>query len=131
MQSSNRKYFSLFDLIIILFVVVVSAFALMSQFVTPAEDGKVCVIRVSGQEVYEIPLSDINDSITYKVDGELLVEVTVGEDGVFVKSSQCSDKLCEHTGKISRVGQSIVCLPAKVSVTIEGSNSNELDVVVG
>lgn len=43
------------------------------------------------------------------------------EDGrVWVTDADCPDKLCEHTGAISRAGQQIVCLPNAVVISLVG-----------
>jgi hypothetical protein len=52
-------------------------------------------------------------------------------DSVYIKDACCPDKLCEHTGEIHSANQSVVCLPAKVSVTLESGTDIELDAVVG
>lgn len=50
------------------------------------------------------------------------------EDGkVYVKDSVCADKICEHTGKIDKVNQSIVCLPGNVVIVIEGESDFQVD----
>lgn len=48
----------------------------------------------------------------------LTVHIKDGE--VWVTDSDCRDGTCERTGKISRAGQSIVCLPNNVVITING-----------
>lgn len=51
----------------------------------------------------------------------------------FVKSD-CPDKICIHTGKISGIGESAACLPNGVLVKIVPANgyaSNDPDIVVG
>ncbi len=54
---------------------------------------------------------------------ELDALTVVIKDGcVWVTDSTCRDGTCEHTGKISRAGQSIVCLPAEVVITIVGTS---------
>ncbi|MBQ3281206.1 MAG: NusG domain II-containing protein [Eubacterium sp.] len=50
---------------------------------------------------------------------------------VFMESASCRNQVCVHTGRISHSGQSIVCLPNRVSVTIEGKEGNEYDAVSG
>ncbi len=70
------------------------------------------------------------------VDGELYAEYSLSVDAeykigntntivieggyAFMKSAECPDKTCVHTGKISSVGERIVCLPNKVMVEIRG-----------
>ena len=47
--------------------------------------------------------------------------------------ADCPTQDCVHTGHISRSGQSIVCLPAQVIITLEGGQPADtgVDVVVG
>ena len=40
-----------------------------------------------------------------------------------VTEADCPDKLCVLQGKISRSGQTIICLPNKTMVTIKGGKS--------
>lgn len=129
MEKSKRKLFSPFDIIVILLAVFMSVTALISQFNSNSENLS-CVIRVEGEVVYSVSLYGLDGETVYEVNGELPITVVMSSSCVYVKSASCPDKLCEHTGKITRPGQSIVCLPAKVSVTLESNNSN-LDAVVG
>lgn len=44
------------------------------------------------------------------------------EDGtVRVEDSDCKDKICENFGRISKEGESIICIPNRLSVRISGS----------
>ena len=75
--------------------------------------------------VVRISSPDYNGEL--RLDKDAVVELenltVVIEDGcVFVKDSTCRDGTCEHTGKISRAGQSIVCLPAETVISIVGSS---------
>lgn len=79
--------------------------------------------------------------------GEVRHELSLSEDGVFtfedidaefeVKggkirliNASCPDKICENTGFIGSAGQSIICVPNKITVGIVGDNAS-VDVVVG
>lgn len=131
MKNKQRKYFAVPDIFIILIAVVASVIALLSQL-NSSDDALCCVIRVSGETVQTFELSRLNESVTLEIEGELPVTVYVTESSVKVQSSACPDKLCEHSGEITHSGQSIVCLPAKVSVTLESTaKQNEFDAVVG
>ena len=48
---------------------------------------------------------------------------------VFVTGADCPDKLCEKAS-IDKSGESIVCLPNRLSVTVEGENEKEVDVIL-
>ncbi len=52
-------------------------------------------------------------------------------DAVWVASSDCPGQDCVHTGRISRPGQGIVCLPGRVSIRLEGGSGDGVDAVVG
>ncbi len=56
----------------------------------------------------------------------------VVEDGAaHVEDSTCPDLICQHHAPISKAGESIVCLPGQVSVTVEGGEGHGPDAVTG
>ena len=63
-------------------------------------------------------------------DGEVYRRVELDKDGAHFVSSPCPDKICVNKGIIKRAGESAVCLPQRVSVRIEGGDS-EIDSVTG
>ena len=84
--------------------------------------------------------------VTVEVDGVKVAEYSLSEDGVFslnggtntlviesseayLCDSQCPDHTCENTGKIHFVGQSIICLPNRLSVTVKGESEGGVDFV--
>jgi hypothetical protein len=77
------------------------------------------VVSVNGTEVARFDLSG-NGKQSYLVrspEGNLMVEVDNGQASVV--QSDCPDKVCLHTGAISKPGQSVVCLPLKTVLRIE------------
>ena len=44
--------------------------------------------------------------------------------------ADCPDQLCVHQKAISRTGESIICLPNQVVVSVQGSKESELDGIV-
>ena len=44
-------------------------------------------------------------------------------------SASCPDQICVHQRAISKNGESIICLPNKVVVSIEGAEDSQIDVV--
>lgn len=128
MKNKGRKLFSIWDVAIIIVVIAASVFALLSQF-NKDENNLTCVVRVNGEIVHTVSLDNVKEQQHYVTDTELSVTVVISDESVRVQSADCPDKLCEHTGEITRSGQSIVCLPAKVTVTLESKN-NEVDAVV-
>ena len=57
--------------------------------------------------------------------------VVLTAENVSVERSDCPTQDCVHTGHISRSGQSIVCLPARVVIQLEGGTDSGVDAVIG
>lgn len=79
--------------------------------------------------------------------GDIRHELSLDEDGLFrfdgidaefevkngkirLTQASCPDKICEKTGYIGSSGQSIICVPNKITVAVAGSGE-DVDVTVG
>ncbi len=87
------------------------------------------VVSVDGQETDRVVLSELSaqEERTYSHSGYTLT-VVFSPEAVQVTHSDCPTQDCVHTGAISRGGQSIICLPARIVVRLEGSSSGDSDV---
>lgn len=111
----------LFRKIDILIVVSVLIAAVLIYLFLPHDAGRYAVVRVDGRVIHTLPL-DRNCEITLQNNQHtLILEVTDGV--VSVKQATCPDGLCQATGGIHQQGQTIVCLPAHCSITVEGDSS--------
>ncbi len=113
-----RKY----DVIIIAVALVAAAMGFILTFFRPA--GQYIDIAVDGEVVHTMPLA---------ADGryELLGNTVVVEGGAArMKWADCPDKLCVGHREVSRKGETIVCLPNRVTVTVRGGRS-DVDAVSG
>ncbi len=107
----------------------VIAFILIALFVwlLPSQSGETVEIRVNGKLYESLPLGD--DALL-EVKTEFGVNVVEIENScVSIARSDCKNKLCNKE-TISKNGQSIVCLPNKLSVTIVDKTKNETDVLI-
>ena len=52
--------------------------------------------------------------------------VLITEGTVSMESADCPDQICVHHQRIKRSGESIICLPNKVVVSIEGGGEENL-----
>ena len=86
------------------------------------------VISVDGTEVQRLPLEEHTRVIG--TDGAVLT-VQMDDTGVWVAESDCPTQDCVHTGKITRGGQSIVCLPGRISIQLVGGADDGIDAVIG
>lgn len=112
------------DIFLLAIFLVLGAVLLLTR-----ENGATVVVRVAGEET---AIFRLDETTTYVIDGanggtnELVIEN--GE--VWLKDASCPDQLCVHQGKIRYVGESIICLPNKISVTIEGEPEEDgVDVI--
>ena len=112
------------DVIVISVIVFVTLLLLLFSFIFK-RSGSVAVVEIEGEVVREYPLSKDG---TFSLNGG--TNVLVIENGeAYLTYSQCPDHTCEKTGKIRYVGQTIICLPNKLSITIRGSSDDGVDLV--
>lgn len=104
----------------VLLVVALIAFFVIDKFIK--KDGNKVVIKVDGEIVKIVNLTDTNNIIVNGYDGG--TNTVVIENGiVYMTEADCPDKICVNTGKISKIGETIVCLPHRVVVEIQGEVS--------
>ena len=71
-----------------------------------------------GNELYT-ELSLAQPPATYTVETEKgVLTFSLDAEGVCVLHSDCPDAVCVRTGKIARKGESIVCVPLGVCITV-------------
>lgn len=92
-------------------------------------EGLTAVVSVDGEEVERFALDGQGEHV-YSHNGYTLCFVE-REGGIYAAQSDCPTQDCVHTGVISRGGQSIVCLPARISVTLRGGDTAAVDAVIG
>ncbi len=98
-------------LIAVLLVTALAAFIIINALRRP---GAEVVISVNGDAVSLYSLSDDGE---YPLNGGTNLLVIEGGEA-YIKSADCPDGLCVHQGKISDVGERIVCLPNRVMVEV-------------
>lgn len=77
-------------------------------------------VKVGGEEVALLPL---DTDATYAISDGNTIEIADGQ--VRMIYADCPDKVCMRTGAISEGGQSIVCAPHRVVVSITGGNESQ------
>lgn len=112
-----------FDMILIVSLLMAALSLWVYDFIS-AEDPS--LVRIYGEQglFREVSIHEEGRVTITGPLGESIVEVRSGE--VSMAFSPCANKLCIHMGKISRSGESILCVPNKVSVIISSRNT-EMD----
>ena len=94
---------------------------------TTRNEGGVAVVRVNGVETERHVLSE---SGIYPLNGGSNVLV-IADGQAWLSEANCPDLLCVKQGRIHYTGQTIVCLPNRLTVTVEGGETDGVDFVVG
>ena len=106
------------DILVIALLLLISLSLLLVFMLTKAE-GNFVVVEIDGVSAGEYPLSKDGVFVLNKGTNTLVIEK--GE--AYLIDSHCPDRTCEQTGKIRYVGQTIVCLPNRLSVTVRGEQT--------
>lgn len=106
------------DILLILALLLLSA-ALWGLLRLTKKQGGEAVVSVDGAVVAVLPLS-ADATVTVGEDRGFRNTVEVADSRVRVTDADCPDRLCVRQGWISREGESIVCLPHKLTVTVRG-----------
>ncbi len=123
----SKRPFTRTDLLVILIVVLVSA-GLSVYFWLPGAKGGEVVVYVENRPRYRFPLTEEGDFVLRGRLGKLVLRLKGGEARIV--ASSCPLKICIKMGAISRPGQSLVCLPNRVVVTIKGTSlQKEIDLI--
>lgn len=86
-------------------------------------NGSTVQVRVDGKISASYPLSiDIEADITGAGGTNRLV---IHDGEAWIESASCPDGICVRTGRISKNGQSIICLPNKVVVEIVSDKTDQ------
>ena len=92
-----------------------------------AKTGDYAEVSVDGEKVYELPLSENTELLITGTDGGTN-KLIINNGVCYVTEADCPDKLCIKQGKISHNGESIICLPHKLVITIHNSSDTSSNV---
>ena len=116
------------DIILIIGIAVIAIVAISYIFLNRKEGAKV-IISVGGHENQILPL-DENKVIEIDSGDDEYNNILEIKDGyVTMIEANCPDQICVHQKAISKEGESIVCLPHQIIVTIKGNENSSLDSV--
>lgn len=90
-----------------------------------AEEGSVLMVYQNGQLIEELSLDADAELV---VEGAYTNKIVVKDGKASIEESDCPGNDCMHSGAIHEAGRSIVCLPNRVELRIEGAS--EVDFVV-
>ena len=104
----KKKDFILIGAILAIILIVFAVIQLTEK------DGSYVVVKVNGTEVARYSLSENGE---YELNGGTNI-LRIADGKAFLTDADCPDHLCVNQGKISKSGQTITCLPNRLTVTV-------------
>ena len=118
------------DIVIIAVLILLSFTPHLIFFKTSQKGSKnnYAIIKVDGKIHKKIGLSNVKKSEKVNLNlpngkNTLLIK----NNSIQMKSANCNDALCVKQGNISKVGQTIICLPHKLIIEIKGDELDSKD----
>ncbi|HIS78920.1 MAG TPA: NusG domain II-containing protein [Candidatus Caccousia stercoris] len=115
----ERKLLRPADLLLLLFALLLAGLLLWGQSQKPAQSC-VAVIEEDGIEIRRIDLSTLTHAEEIPLGGAYDIVLLAEPGSISFQYSSCPDQTCVRTGKLTHAGQAAVCLPARISVRLEG-----------
>lgn len=116
------------DFIVIGTVALVVAVLLFFLYGMNSGSGDLLIVEVDGKKTLEsISLSD-NTELKIETDGGGVNVLTVRDGEAVISSANCPDGICAGHKPISKPGESIICLPHKVVVSVVSEDGNEAEI---
>lgn len=98
--------------------------------VLPQKDASLtAIVSVGGKEWKRISLDKVDAPYELHPDCSPEVTITVEPGCIYYSFAQCKDKICVHTGKLDRAGNTAACLPSKTSIVVVGTNTDSPDII--
>lgn len=127
MNQVNRKHRNdvIFIAVLLLMVSLIGA-----AFFFLRGEGDTVTVSVDGKHYGTYPLhTDLTLSICTGENGEEENLLVIRDGKAYVESATCPDGICAAHKPISREGESIVCLPHRVVITVQTSDGEEPDII--
>ena len=87
--------------------------------------GEEVSIFIDNREVYRFSLFESKTFSIQGMIGETLIQINQGQ--IWVEKAPCPHQICKNMGKISHSGETIVCIPNRILIQINGRSHNQVD----
>ena len=104
------------DIILLCSVLLIAIIAFTVGSVLLDGSGDTIVVSVDGTEYARLRLDENTELLIQSESGTNKLIIKDGE--AYITEASCPDKICVKTGKVTEM-RSVVCLPNKVTVTLE------------
>lgn len=112
------------DILLILAVLVLAGGFWLLRAAT-RQAGAAAEVRLDGELIMTLPLCE--DTTVVIGEGEHTNTLVVEDGGISVAAATCPDHVCMDRGVVRHDGETIVCLPNRMVVTVTGGQANGVD----
>lgn len=113
----KKRDFILIGAILVIIAISIAVISLTKK------DGAYVIVRVDGKQVAKYSLSENGE---YELNGGTNI-LRIKNGKAYLVSASCPDHLCVKQGKISKTGETITCLPNRLTVTVYGADKGSVD----
>ena len=124
-----KKWIRKQDVILIISLLLIGIIALVIWHFVYSVDGKYVTIEQRDNLIGIYPLN-VDKEIEIEHRGEVVNKIVIEDGYCYMEEAECPDHLCIKQGKVNKSGQTIVCLPNRVVVTVVDSDSSDYDSIV-
>lgn len=120
----KSKFFRKGDIIAVAVIAVLCIALFLGLYVFNSNKGTFVQIEQNGSVIATLPL---DEDAVYNIETNSKITNTIEiKDGeASVSYADCPDQICANHAPVSLAGESIICLPNKVVVSVVGSDGNE------
>ena len=115
----KKKDFILIGAIVAVIAIAIAVLTLMKK------DGDYVIVRVNGNEVAKYSLSQDGE---YQLNGGTNV-LRIENGKAYLVTANCPDHLCVKQGKVDQSGETITCLPNRLTVTVYSKTEGDVELV--
>lgn len=121
------------DILLILILILISflPYFLFLNHINKNYNSTYAEIKVDGKLYKNVPLSSNKGNNTFIIktaNGNN--KISIKDNSIAISEADCLDSLCIKQGFISKVGETIICLPHKVVIEIKGEESDNKDDII-
>ena len=113
------------DILLALGILFAALAILLFYLFMPGKEGTTAIVTVDGREEARFPLGTDSDYTIKTKKGTNHLEIREGSASI--TDADCPDKLCVHQHSIHKKGETLVCLPHKVIISISSDTDAEID----
>lgn len=116
------------DIILLLGIISIAIIVWMIRGIMNRGEADMVIVYQDGREISRYPLT-VDETITIPYGEQEYNLLMISGGTASVSDADCPDRLCVSQREICQKGESIICLPHKLVITIDSDKEGELDAV--